>query len=161
MTGNVRYKKITALLDEYGESHQHPVIKLLHWICVLLIVWSLLGLLWSITVPGFFHILALPLNWAVIVVAVSMIYYLCISPILAAGIFLVLAGMMALTYSLDEAGISVWRASAGVFILAWIGQFIGHSIEGKRPSLFKDVQLLLIGPLWLLSFVYRMLGIRY
>ena len=118
-------------------------------------------MLWSITVPGFFHILALPLNWAVIVVAVSMIYYLCISPILAAGIFLVLAGMMALTYSLDEAGISVWRASAGVFILAWIGQFIGHSIEGKRPSFFKDVQLLLIGPLWLLSFVYRMLGIRY
>ena len=42
-----------------------------------------------------------------------------------------------------------------VFVLAWIGQFIGHLIEGKRPSFFKDLQFLLIGPAWLMAFVYR------
>jgi uncharacterized membrane protein YGL010W len=51
--------------------------------------------------------------------------------------------------------------SAALFIIAWIGQFIGHAIEGKRPSFFKDIQFLLIGPLWLLAQLYRRLGVRY
>jgi uncharacterized membrane protein YGL010W len=48
-----------------------------------------------------------------------------------------------------------------IFVLAWIGQFIGHAIEGKRPSFFKDLQFLMIGPMWLLALLYRRLGIRY
>ncbi len=51
--------------------------------------------------------------------------------------------------------------AAVLFVAAWIGQFIGHMIEGKRPSFFKDIQFLMIGPLWLLADVYRRLGIRY
>ena len=39
-------------------------------------------------------------------------------------------------------------------------QFIGHAVEGKRPSFFKDLQFLLIGPIWLLSNLYRRVGIR-
>jgi uncharacterized membrane protein YGL010W len=64
-------------------------------------------------------------------------------------------------YGIARTGLAVWKVSIVVFVIAWIGQFIGHSIEGKRPSFFKDLQFLLIGPLWLLSFVYRRLGIRY
>ena len=48
-----------------------------------------------------------------------------------------------------------------VFIFAWIGQFIGHKIEGKKPSFFEDIQFLLIGPAWLLSFIYKKIGIKY
>ena len=48
-----------------------------------------------------------------------------------------------------------------IFIVAWIGQFIGHKIEGKKPSFFQDLQFLLIGPAWLLSFIYDKLGIKY
>ena len=48
-----------------------------------------------------------------------------------------------------------------IFILSWIGQFIGHKIEGKKPSFFEDIQFLLIGPAWLLSFIYKKLGIKY
>ena len=47
------------------------------------------------------------------------------------------------------------------FIIAWIGQFVGHKIEGKKPSFFEDIQFLLIGPAWLLSFIYKKLGIKY
>ena len=55
----------------------------------------------------------------------------------------------------------LWKTSIIIFVFAWIGQFIGHKIEGKKPSFFKDIQFLLIGPLWLLSFVYKKLGIKY
>ncbi len=153
--------RIDELLAEYAESHQHPVNKQLHWICVPLIVWSLLGVLWSIAVPEFFHASPWPLNWAVIVVAMSMIYYLQVSPKLSVGILPVFLVMLVLIHYIDQTGIRVWLLSIIVFIIAWIGQFIGHDIEGKRPSFFKDVQFLLIGPLWLLAFVYRRLNIRY
>ena len=46
-------------------------------------------------------------------------------------------------------------------MLAWIGQFIGHKIEGEKPSFFEDLQFLLIGPAWLLGAIYQKLGIRY
>jgi uncharacterized membrane protein YGL010W len=54
--------------------------------------------------------------------------------------------------------VPVWKICAAIFVLAWIGQFIGHKIEGKNPSFFKDVVFLLIGPAWLMSFVYKKLG---
>jgi uncharacterized membrane protein YGL010W len=58
-------------------------------------------------------------------------------------------------------GVPLWNICIFLFVVAWIGQFIGHAIEGKRPSFFKDVQFLLIGPLWLLADAYRRLGIRF
>jgi len=146
--------KVDELLAEYSESHQNPINKLIHWICVPLILWSLLGLLWSLPV-------VLPVNWAVVLAAVSMIYYLRVSPGLAVGILVVLAAMLLCLARLEQAGLSLWRLALLVFVLAWIGQFVGHSIEGKRPSFFKDIQFLLIGPLWLLSFIYKKLNVRY
>ena len=55
----------------------------------------------------------------------------------------------------------LWQSCLAIFVVAWIGQFVGHAVEGRRPSFFKDLQFLLIGPLWLLSFAYRRLGLRY
>ena len=154
-------KKLDKLLDEYGESHQHPVNKLIHWVCVPLIMWSLLGLLWSLPVPAVLFTLPLPLNWAILMAIVSMAYYLRVSPGLAIGILLVITGMLTLTYAVEQTGASLWIVSVLVFVVAWIGQFIGHIIEGKRPSFFKDIQFLLIGPLWLLCFVYKKLNLGY
>ena len=51
--------------------------------------------------------------------------------------------------------------SIGIFVIAWIGQFIGHGIEGKKPSFLKDLQFLLVGPAWLLHFIFKSVGIRY
>ena len=39
-------RTVDQWLDEYGESHRNPANKLLHWICVPIIVVSLVGLLW-------------------------------------------------------------------------------------------------------------------
>jgi len=153
--------RIHSLLEEYGESHQHPLNKLIHWVCVPLIVWSLLAMLWSIKTPTVFTLLPLVLNWAILLLLFTMVYYLSVSRVLAVGALMTFILMLLPVYLLDQAGLAVWRLAIAVFVLAWIGQFIGHSIEGKRPSFFKDVQFLLIGPLWLLSFIYQKLGIKY
>jgi len=58
-------------------------------------------------------------------------------------------------------GYPLWAVSLGIFALAWIGQFYGHKIEGKKPSFFKDLQFLLIGPAWLMHFVYKKMRIPY
>ena len=55
----------------------------------------------------------------------------------------------------------LWASSLAIFVIAWVGQFIGHKIEGKKPSFFEDLQFLMIGPLWLLGHLYRKFGIRY
>jgi uncharacterized membrane protein YGL010W len=55
----------------------------------------------------------------------------------------------------------VWKICLGLFVAAWIGQFIGHKIEGEKPSFLKDVVFLLIGPAWLLHFIYKKLDIAY
>ncbi len=61
----------------------------------------------------------------------------------------------------QHVSLPLWLVSLAVFAGAWVGQFVGHKIEGKKPSFLKDVQFLLIGPAWLLSFVYKKLGIAY
>ncbi len=60
-----------------------------------------------------------------------------------------------LVYPLTLLGAHVLATAAVVFVLAWIGQFVGHRIEGRKPSFLEDVKFLLVGPAWLLSFVYR------
>jgi uncharacterized membrane protein YGL010W len=74
---------------------------------------------------------------------------------------LVISLFIAALVWMDGFSIPLWQICVAIFVLAWIGQFIGHAIEGKRPSFFKDLQFLMIGPMWLLALVYRRLGIRY
>ncbi|MEJ2514422.1 MAG: DUF962 domain-containing protein, partial [Gammaproteobacteria bacterium] len=87
--------------------------------------------------------------------------YFILSPSLALGMVLILAAMLVLAHWISISSWSLLWVSVAVFVLAWIGQFIGHRIEGKKPSFFKDLLFLMIGPMWLLAFVYRRLGIRY
>lgn len=146
---------------EYGESHQNARNKLLHWFCVPAITISLLGLLWSIPTPTFAHQSAW-LNWATLFIALVLIYYLWLSVPLAIGMLLFTAATLGLIQLHEQMALmELWQTSLTIFVVAWIGQFIGHKIEGKKPSFFQDIQFLLIGPLWLLGFIYRRLGIRY
>jgi len=148
-------------LDEYGHSHQNATNELLHWVCVPAIVMTVLGFFWSIPVPAAFANLSPWLNWATIVVALWVAYYFMLSPPLGVGAALCLAALLLIVSWLDTLAWPLWAICLGVFVVAWIGQFIGHSIEGTRPSFFKDVQFLLIGPIWLVSHVYRRLGVSY
>jgi uncharacterized membrane protein YGL010W len=147
-------------LDEYSDSHRHPANKTIHWICVPAILFSVLGLLWLIPVPEIAAISPWA-NWATFAMALTVIYYLVLAPALAAGMALAALVMLSIIYALDAAlTFPLWQLFAGIFIVAWIGQFIGHEIEGKKPSFFKDLQFLLIGPAWLMADLYRHLGIK-
>ncbi|HEY2807938.1 MAG TPA: Mpo1-like protein [Steroidobacteraceae bacterium] len=148
-------------LGEYAASHQNPTNKLLHWICVPAIVLAVMGLLWSAPVPGSCAAGSPWLNWATAVAAATIVYYLVLSPRLAIGITLVFAALLLLVHALAQLPWPLWQTSLIIFVVAWIGQFIGHRVEGRRPSFFKDVQFLLIGPLWLLAALYRRCDLPY
>jgi len=153
---------LPALLAEYGESHQNPTNKLVHWVCVPLIMFSLLGLLWSLPLPAGVRTASPWLNWGTLVMALALVYYLRLSPALTLGMVLVWAAMAAALHLVESrAAWPLWVICLVVFVLAWVGQFWGHKVEGKKPSFLKDLQFLLIGPLWLLHFVYQRLGLPY
>jgi uncharacterized membrane protein YGL010W len=140
-------RRIDDLFARYAESHRNPANKAIHWVCVPLITWSVIALLWSWT----------PIA-AYALIAASIAFYALLSPVIAIGMLGVSA---ALVYPLTLLGTHALVASVVVFVAAWIGQFIGHRIEGRKPSFFDDVKFLLIGPAWLLGHVYRRLGIPY
>lgn len=154
-------RPVQTWFDEYGESHRHPVNKALHWICVPLIVLSLLGLLWSIPVPTAWAARSPFLNWGVLFLLPALAYYYVLAWRLALGMTLAVAAAIGLVYAASRLPVALWLLSLIVFVAAWVGQFIGHQIEGKKPSFFKDLQFLLIGPFWLLGFVYRRLKLAY
>jgi uncharacterized membrane protein YGL010W len=147
--------------DEYSASHRNPTNKLLHWICVPVIVLSVIGLLWALPVPTAFRVVSPLLNWGTLVVAGAIAYYFTMSFNLGIGM---LTSMLVLTWLvsvMDQLAVPLWVSCSTLFVVAWIGQFIGHAVEGKRPSFFKDVQFLMIGPLWLLAHLYRRAGIPF
>ena len=154
-------RSVADWLLEYGESHGNSTNKLLHSICVPLIVVSVIGLLWSIPVPAAFSALSPWLNWATVVSALAVVYYLALSVPLAIGAAIAIVVLYAIANELRELQWPLWITSLIIFTGAWIGQFAGHAVEGKRASFFKDVQFLLIGPLWLVAAVYRALRIPY
>ncbi|MFT4620992.1 MAG: YGL010W-like membrane protein [Sulfitobacter sp.] len=151
-------RKIEALLAEYGESHQNETNKAVHWVCVPVIVWTVMAGLYAIPQPGFMADLAW-LNWLTLVLAASLVYYVFLSPTLALGVGIYAAVSYWLVLGVERAGWVVWQVALVLFILAWAGQFWGHKIEGKKPSFLKDIQFLMIGPAWLLSFIYKRVGI--
>src|ERR1700691_1240782 len=152
----------TQWLDDYGDSHRNPTNKALHWVCVPVIAWCVVGLLWSLPFPGSIRAEYPAANWASITVLVALIYYSLLSIRLTLGALLL---FLIFLWSIDRldrmAAAPLWSICIVVFVIAWIGQSICHAIEGNRPSFFKDVQFLMIGPLWLLADMYRLLGIRY
>ena len=157
--------KIDPLLLEYGESHQHSTNKLIHWICVPLIFFSIVGLIWSIPSDILKDVAgnANPyINWATLGLILVIIYYLRLSIPLALGMLLFAGACLFVAQWIDShVGTPLWLVSIIIFVVAWIGQFYGHKVEGKKPSFFKDLQFLLIGPAWLLHFIYRRAGISY
>ena len=141
-------------LDEYATSHRNPVNRKLHYMCIPAIVFSLLCVLKSIPVGNAW------INPASVVTVAALAYYFALSWRLAIGLTVTLGVLYAFTLGLEAgAGASLIWVALEIFAAAWIGQFAGHYIEGARPSFFKDLQFLLIGPMWELAHLYEVLGI--
>lgn len=167
---SIRKKEALRPIDryfiEYSESHQNSTNVLIHWICVPLIVFSILGLIWAIPVQfSFLGKYKDYFNIASIFIAVVMYYYLKLSPTLSYAMILTIGVfsyfIVQLEYWERAGGPAFWSVCVFIFIIAWIGQFFGHKVEGKKPSFLTDLKFLLIGPLWLWSKIFNKLRIPY
>jgi uncharacterized membrane protein YGL010W len=140
-------RKVDQLLAHYEESHRNPVNERIHFVAIPLIMLSLLGLLFAL------H------PWAAYAFAgASMVYYVRLSAVfLVAMAALSLLGL-ALVHAMGE---HVLIISIAIFVGAWIAQFVGHKVEGKKPSFFEDLQYLWVGPIFVLSKLFLKLGIRW
>jgi uncharacterized membrane protein YGL010W len=162
-------RAIESLLGEYAESHQNKTNKAIHYVCVPLIFWTVVALLWEVKLPFEFSLgeRVVHLNAAMIALVFVLIYYVRLSFMLAVGMLLYALACAAVCYTYNHkiiqhlGGFPLWAMALVVFVVAWIFQFYGHNIEGKKPSFLKDLQFLLIGPAWIMSFIYKKAGLSY
>ena len=156
-------RKVDLLFAEYSKSHRNATNKLIHWICVPLIFWALLGFISLIPSPHFcFSYFGCISIVSMITVLLVTFFYLRLSLLISIiMVFMMLATEHFIYLTNVHFGKQSWIIYLTIFIITWIFQFIGHKIEGKKPSFLKDLQFLLVGPIWLLSFILKKTGIRY
>ena len=154
-------KSINEWLNAYGESHQNSINKLIHWFCVPLITFTLLGLLslanWQFNINENTYKISL----ATFLFLIAILFYIRLSITITIGMSIFTGASLFYINILENTFTTslLIKYYFTVFTIAWIGQFIGHKIEGKKPSFIEDIQFLLIGPAWLLSFLYKKLNI--
>ncbi|RXJ73255.1 hypothetical protein CS022_11025 [Veronia nyctiphanis] len=148
-------RSLNSWLEEYSESHQNKTNKFIHYFAVPSIYFTVMGFLYALpAIP------ALPgewwNNWMVLIMPVVMVFYFSLSLALGIGMSLFTALCYYLLVMYEQAGIStVFEMSLALFVVMWIFQFVGHKIEGKKPSFFKDIQFLLIGPAWVVVWMQK------
>lgn len=142
-------RRVDQLLDHYGQSHLNPTNERIHYLAIPVIMFSLTGLIASI------HF-----GLAYVFVAASLVYYARLSGVFLVSMAVISMVLLAGLHALDAQGV-LFKTSAALFVGAWIFQFIGHKIEGKKPSFLEDIQYLWIGPLFVLSKLFKATGIRW
>lgn len=144
--------------DEYAESHQNITNQRIHYVCVPLIFFSIVGMIMSIPSGTLSHLLGFNdpvlVNWAAPILLILMFFYIRLS--FKTFFLMLLFSLLSLygNYLLSDM-MPLLHTSIAIFIIAWIGQFYGHKVEGKKPSFFKDLQFLLIGPAWVFEKMSR------
>lgn len=149
---------LQQLLDKYAESHQNKTNKIIHYFCVPAIFFSVIGLLMSIpsnliqNLTGISD--SLYANWGVVALIPVLLFYIRLSLkmtflILGFSILCILGNFQMKVF------VELWQASVVIFVIAWIIQFYGHKIEGKKPSFLDDIKFLMIGPAWILDDIFK------
>lgn len=150
-------KTLQDWFAEYSVSHQNRTNKKIHYICVPLIFFSVVGLVMSIP-NGLLQPLAsvYPImgNWAFIALVFVLLFYFRLSIAMGMKMLLFAAICLVGNYFIAKYVTLAWF-SLGLFAVGWIGQFYGHKIEGKKPSFLKDLQFLLIGPAWVIHSLFN------
>jgi uncharacterized membrane protein YGL010W len=136
------------LLNEYGQSHQNRTNKLIHYFAVPVIFWTVTAMLWSVKLPTPVY------NLAIVATGLAAIYYISKDLVIALQMIVFTALCLLLNQWLENQGLPLLYIAIGLFVAAWIFQFIGHHIEGKKPSFFKDLQFLLVGPAWIVNSIF-------
>ncbi|MDG2375004.1 MAG: hypothetical protein P8M18_01510 [Woeseiaceae bacterium] len=148
-------------LTEYGESHEKINFAGIYWISVLMLVIGTVGILWSLPVPVEFARISPVLNWGSSFLMAAVVYYFIISMPLAIGMLPFIFGIAAVETWLVGSDYSLVRVSNLLFALSLAGLYLGHHGNGGLKAVFRDIQLMMIAPVWLLSNLYKRFGIPY
>jgi hypothetical protein len=146
-------------LSEYGDSHRDVAYPAVYWPAVVLLVPGTTGMLWSLPIPREFVEISPFLNWGSAFLMATLVYYFVISLPLAVGMLPFMLSVAALGVLMAGADVSVAGISLGMVIMAVAGIYFGHHTAGGVRAVLRDIQLMTIGPIWLLSRLYRRLGI--
>jgi uncharacterized membrane protein YGL010W len=143
-----RVKTENQWLAEYAVTHQNPVNRRIHHVCVPLIFWSVLALLSCLPTP---RGLSKAFDWSQLFYSVVLVFYLSLGLKAFLKGITVVGLSLALNFLLIRFELPLAIIAGTVFALAWCGQFYGHKVEGRKPAFFEDLLFLLIGPLWIFS----------
>ncbi|MBT8108360.1 MAG: hypothetical protein KJP17_09000 [Gammaproteobacteria bacterium] len=153
--------EIDDWLERYENSHADLHNPLVYWAAVPMLVVGTVGLLWHLPIPAEFAAISPLLNWGSAFLMATAIYYFIISLSLAIGMLPFLLGLAAIHLWLDESrwpqlGISVALLAAGT-----VGLWLGRRGNGGVRAITGDFQLMMIGPLWLLSVMYKRFNVPF
>ena len=148
-------------LTDYGETHRDIQYAAVYWMSVPVLVVGMVGLLWSLPVPQEFLAISPVLNWGTAFLLATVVYYFIISMPLAIGMLPFLAGVIACQVWLEHSDYSAQQAAAGLTLASMVGLYLGRHAARGFKAVLEDVQLLMIGPIWILSQLYRKMGIRF
>lgn len=146
-------------LSRYEESHRELNAPLLFWAAVPLVVLGTVGLLWQLPIPDEFYDISPLLNWGSAFLMAAAVYYFIISVPLAIGMLPFVIGIASIQLWLGQSAYSPLKVSSGLLLAGILGLWVGRRRTRRLPSLLADLQLMMIGPLWLLSALYRRVGI--
>ncbi len=148
-------------LERYAESHRNLTYPWLYRVAVLMVVLGVVGILWTVPVPLQFYEISPLLNWGSAFLMATAIYYFIISLSIAIGMLPFLIGVAASQLWLEQSVYSPTRVSLGFLIAGTIALWLGHRSKPGLKPLLEDLMLTMIGPAWMLSIIYRRLGIPY
>ncbi len=158
-------RPIDVVINQYDIFHQKPVNRIFNYICIPVIMFSVLGFIWSLPFPQlkFLGVYNGYLNWASFVIAFSIYYYMRLSPIMS---YILLLFVFAITFGITQLqavdkGYLLPQVCIFLFVTANVIQFVGYRIEGKKPTFSDEFKFILTAPLWLLSLVMKKFGIKY
>ncbi len=144
-------------LSQYAAYHLNHQNILTHFVGIPLIVFSILCL----TARAGLDIYSFKLTLAIVLIAISSIYYLFLDKVFGVIMLILLAAVYPLASQIAQLSLGQWLvASIGFFVVGWVFQFVGHYFEKKKPAFVDDVIGLAIGPLFVLADFIFMLGFR-
>jgi len=147
--------------DKYGELKHGGPGRVSAWLGIPVLVASLLGILWSIPVPSVFRDASPEINYAMLFVMASFIYYCILSVSLGLGALLLLLLLAVPSVALPQFGVPLGPTATAVFVVAMLWQLLETRQATGKLMPGRNFQYLMLGPIWLLRACYRRLGLRY
>lgn len=148
-------------LRRFEETHRNLSNPAIYWAAVPVVVVGTVGLLWALPVPDEFFEISPLLNWGTAFLMAAAVYYFIISVSLAIGMLPFVIGVAGIHMWLVASDYPLFRVSLGLLVAGIIGLWLGHRGENGLRAVLQDLQYMMIGPAWLLSVLYRRIGIPF